>query len=400
MTVLDRLFGDRCKAFLQGYPHEPCVAHGTIDRLGPAVQGLTLAELAPVYRGPVYVHTHESRPIPFELCDESGLMWLLSRCAGLTIHRVERVVERLQSWCADVAEVLSIPPNAQRPHCNAFASPGPSHAQASPVDAYPFHFHADGAFLVQLEGRKEVLLAHMQEGVPVVQSDANRSFESAFASEPRALAEYAQFARDGFPAPPDPTQAERVLLEPGSVLFIPAGTWHATKCLEPSFAFTTFVRPIRWMDAALRALELRMLTDPAWRAPVGGGSVSEDALAECRQRLTDGAAGLRNADLSMCLGHPTQFTLASTLCPNPDARWRIAGEPSEAVLAITTHAAFEVELEPELADVVRALLVPTRPYVLGAVVPSLTEDVVQAVTLLTELGALVRGPFPLPVEQP
>jgi hypothetical protein len=372
MTPLACLFpGDEARFFAR-YPEAPFAADGELSRFPAFLQELSLEWLCERYRGELDLHAADSRPVTVRADGLDATLWLLQRSAGVTFDRIERFVPGLQDWCTQLADELQLPGHVERPRCNAFASPRSS--------GYQFHFHYEGALLVQLEGLKDVRLAPVPGGTPVVQTDANQPFEDGFGSEPRPMSAHAQFAATGFPAPPE--QTELYELSPGSVLYIPPGYWHATRSRsDRSFAFSLFLSPPRWYEVFLRALELVLLTDPDWRRPAGPAS----QLPELAARFARAASTLRAEDLQLCLGQSPALSAASTLCPNPDARWSL----QDGRLQIRTDHDYDIEIEPELEPALRALLEHRAPFPRG-------DAPEEAVQLLLSVGALVRGPFPTP----
>src|SRR3546814_1181467 len=59
-------------------------------------------------------------------------------------------------------------------------------------------------------------------------------------------------------------------MQPGSVLFLPRGTWHRTEALEPSLSLSIVVRPPVLADALLDWLQPWLLGDARWRLPLYG----------------------------------------------------------------------------------------------------------------------------------
>ncbi len=394
-SILDRLFPGSAAAFLASYPASPFHREGAVSRLPAFLQDLSLDWLCERYTDELDLHAHDSRPVTVKAAGPDAVLWLLQRCGGITFDRIERFVPGLEGWCADLAVQLRLPAHAARPRCNAFASPASS--------GYQFHFHYEGALLVQLEGRKTARLAPVRGGTPVVQTDSNQRFEDGFGSEPRPMAAHAQFATTGFPPPPAERETELYELAPGSVLYIPPGYWHATRCeSERSFAFSTFISTPRWYEVFLRALELALLTDPVWREPVAPRLLGDEAaifsrLEMMRARLGQVAAGLRGEDLLLCLGQSPALSELSTLCPNPDVRWAIEPVTDGACLRLRSDHDYTIEVEPGMAGVLRSLLERTVPFTVQAArrgAPAEAGDLAEAIELLESVGALTRGPFP------
>ncbi len=394
-SVLTSLFGDRAPEFLEHYPRRPFRHDGPRERLPAFAAELSVTALGQIYRGEIGLHGRDSRPVTVRDPDPDTIAWLAQRSDGLTFERIERLVPGLQAWSRELAERLRLPRHAGAPRCNAFCSPGAA--------GYPPHFHYEGALLVQLRGRKRVRLGPVDDRFPVVQTDANRRFEVGFGLEPRPMAAYAQFAASGFPSPPGDDQGELHELAPGSVLYIPPGYWHGTRVEDgESLAFSFFLPTPRLYEGYLRALELALITDPAWREPMaapGADATSTQRLEVMRERLAQVAEQLRPEDLRLCLGGDDSLTLQSSLCPNLDVRWSLEPGPDGVAFRIHAERQYEFEAEEPAAGVLASLLRRTTPFTVeearreAAAEPEIMTD---AIELLVELGALVRAPFALP----
>src|SRR5687767_11891605 len=145
-SLLDCLFPGAAAAFLSGYPATPFHQAGAASRFPAFVREISLDWLCEHYKGSLDLHANDSRPVTVHAADRDAALWLARRCAGVTFGRIERFVPGLRAWCAELAAKLELPPHAARPRCNAFASPRSA--------GYQFHFHYEGALLVQLEGEK------------------------------------------------------------------------------------------------------------------------------------------------------------------------------------------------------------------------------------------------------
>jgi 50S ribosomal protein L16 3-hydroxylase len=65
--------------------------------------------------------------------------------------------------------------------------------------------------------------------------------------------------------PPDPSELREVVLEPGDLLYMPAGTWHDAKGIEESLALNLSFGPITFVTYLAQLLEPLMLHNPRWR---------------------------------------------------------------------------------------------------------------------------------------
>lgn len=62
-----------------------------------------------------------------------------------------------------------------------------------------------------------------------------------------------------------PADTVKVLLKPGSVVFVPRGDWHATYAHSRSISLSIGFEPPPWVDVVLGALRTELLHDATWR---------------------------------------------------------------------------------------------------------------------------------------
>jgi hypothetical protein len=160
---------------------------------------------------------------------------------------------------------------------------------ASPQgDGAATHFDGEDVFSIQLAGTKRWELAPMRE----------YSFPVGPQYGPgAAIAEdmYPQLER-GFPDA-NSVEFQPVDMRPGSVLFVPRGTWHRTTADQDSFAISIGINPPCVADSYLEQLRCLLLQDPEWRRPMyGARSESEqldDVLARTQRVLETAARATR-----------------------------------------------------------------------------------------------------------
>src|SRR5438034_4836129 len=148
-------------------------------------------------------------------------------------------------------------------------------------DGLSVHFDAQDLFSIQLKGTKRFRIAPVRElrypcGTQFVPD--NEPFDFL----------YPQVAK-GFP---DPGTAEfsTVDMQPGSVLFLPRGTWHATESGGDSLSVSIGLYLPSAADCVLEQLQLLLLQDSEWRRPLYGGwseAAMRDAAAAQLARLLD-----------------------------------------------------------------------------------------------------------------
>ena len=155
------------------------------------------------------------------------------------------------AWLATLERELGVTRGCSK--IGAFASPR--------GDGLPCHFDADDVISIQLTGSKSFDIAK----VDGLEFPVGRQFG------PRMLPSddlYPQVS-EGFPDPKG-VPFERIRMEPGSVLFIPRGTWHKTHAESDSFSVSIGMRPPSALDSVLYQLRFLLLQDPEWRRPLYG----------------------------------------------------------------------------------------------------------------------------------
>jgi ribosomal protein L16 Arg81 hydroxylase len=98
---------------------------------------------------------------------------------------------------------------------------------------------------------------------------------------------------------PDERAFLEAVLEPGDVLYLPAGTWHRARAIGRSLALTLMVSPFRYQQLLAAALERALLDDPRLREDVplllAGELARGEATAELHRRLAARLDDLRRA---------------------------------------------------------------------------------------------------------
>lgn len=95
-----------------------------------------------------------------------------------------------------------------------------------------------------------------------------------------------------------PADTVKVLMRPGSVLFMPRGDWHATHAETDSISLSLGYEPPPWVDVVLAALRTELLADARWRESAwtgrGPGPRREAALARLAEIVPSiGEAAMR-----------------------------------------------------------------------------------------------------------
>jgi hypothetical protein len=269
--TLAALFGTNAvRDFLGGrWPERHFCVHRKFSDLPAALRGEELGGLdglARHYRGPaafgrgaVDTRTFNSDAHPAHLFRLGYTVYLYDIAAS---------VRGLPVWLAALERDLGVPVGSSK--IGAFASPL--------GDGLPIHFDADDVISVQLSGSKTFEIAPV-EGL---RFPVGQQFGPGMLPDDEL---YPQ-ATGGFPKP-DGVPLERIRMEPGSVLYLPRGTWHTTRAESDSFSISIGFRPAAALDYLLPQLRALLLQDPRWRRPLYDIAGAPDDRGGALRRLDD-----------------------------------------------------------------------------------------------------------------
>ena len=246
------------------WPDRPLVVHGDPARLPDALRGPALASfdaLAQRYTGPLSFGrgARDARTLSMQTNAANPYRLGLS----VYLHDVAPVVRGAPELLRALERELGIVEGSAR--LAAFASPQD--------DGVSVHFDGEDVISVQLQGRKTFHIAKV-EGL---------DFPWGEQFGPGMLPSddlYPQVA-GGFPAPGD--DLETIEMAPGSVLFLPRGTWHRTLAQKDSLSVSIVLRPPAPLETLVQQLHWLLLQDPAWRRPLHSGD--QDRARDLLDRL-------------------------------------------------------------------------------------------------------------------
>ena len=396
--TLAKLFGTNGVGdFLGGYwPERHFCVHRKHSDLPAVLRGEELGGLdglARHYRGPVAfgrgavdTRTFNSDAHPAHLFRLGYTVYLYDIAAS---------VPRLPAWLAALERDLGVPAGSSK--IGAFASPC--------GDGLPIHFDADDVISVQLSGSKTFEIAPVEALRFPVGQQFGPGMLPGDELYPQATA--------GFPKP-DGVPLERIRMEPGSILYLPRGTWHTTRAESDSFSISIGIRPPAALDYLLPQLRMLLLQDSRWRRPLYGIAGSPDVRGGELRRLDDLLRDLPDAVARLTandLAPP-----AANLTPDSGREQRfqrvpmasLATEPSAKRLRVSVTAWDREWIErTTLQTEVPAQLLPALTWLrdrdaafssseLNRHVPGVPDiDVWQLLDLLARAGYLRRLWFPV-----
>lgn len=283
-SLLSTLFdAPGVSALSAGWPRHWFATHGDAARLPAPLRGLELTDvqsLLRVHRGRVAFTSGPKSPdmVPIDKVNPAAL-WNM----GLTVYfpDVTPCVAGLEALLRQLETELGIRAGSAR--CGAFASP--------PGDGLACHYDAEDVISIQLAGRKRFHLA------PVAELPTPYGMQYGPGSTPYDDL-YPQVAGPF----PDWRHAhfEHIDMAPGSVLFMPRGTWHRSEALSESLAISIILRPPTLLDSTLEQLRQMLLQDEYWRRPLyglGRNTQGDAMLNAALAALPQHTAAISRADI-------------------------------------------------------------------------------------------------------
>jgi 50S ribosomal protein L16 3-hydroxylase len=270
---LSSFFPDQVARFLnEAWPGNPFVIHGLSDSVQTLTELPFLQSLETMLNAwPNSVQAH----LP-DVADESSSIDVTPKDApkafsnrmGLLFNNVQSISPELELWLTALREDLGLPVSAYA-RCMVYATPDRKGTAA--------HFDQNVNFVLQLHGTKKWTIAANEN---VVNPTERFAIGQPMTSE---LASYFEGATP-FKMPSD---AQEVVLAPGSLLFVPRGYWHETSAEGDALALNfTFSQPA-WVDLFTAALRSRLVLSPEWRELADGVNSKDPILKERAERNLD-----------------------------------------------------------------------------------------------------------------
>jgi 50S ribosomal protein L16 3-hydroxylase len=206
--------------------------------------------------------------------DEARARFASGMC--LLFNEVQLHAPSLVPWLNAICVDLGLSALTER-RCLVYATPAGKGTAA--------HFDQNLNFVLQVHGTKRWLLA---PNTHVTRPMTRHTIGLEVDPELRSYAR--------LPMPEQlPADRSEVILEPGSLLFVPRGTWHSTNATTDALALNFTFSPPTWIDVFTAALRSRLALSSDWRETAAPLSVSTfDALL---RGLIDDAASWNATDI-------------------------------------------------------------------------------------------------------
>ena len=244
---------------------------------------------------------------------------------------------------------------------------------ASPQgDGAPTHFDSEDVFSIQLAGTKRFEVAPMKEYAYPLGGQFAPGATPYDEMYPQIEKRFPEVVESDF---------EAVNMKPGSVLFLPRGTWHRTVAEQDSFAISIGIRPPAILESFLEQLRYLLLQDPEWRRPMygvrGNAAQRQHALERARKVLetvptvvgsipTDYLAPLPEPERLKRIERDTSFQR------EPRTRFELPGAATDMLRVIAWHA--EAGEQATLQMAVPPQYIPTFRWLAEAQAPFSAGD--------------------------
>jgi len=195
---------------------------------------------------------------------------------GLLFDDVHRYAPSLVPWLDAIRTEIGVSALTQQ-RCLVYATPAGK--------GTAWHFDQNVNFVLQVHGTKTWWLApNVHVELPMTRHTVGQPMDPELASYARTP------MLEG-----EPANARAIVLEPGSLLVVPRGVWHATRATTEALALNfTFSAPT-WIDLLTAALRGRLAQARAWRATAAPASAATfEALL---RELAEDAAHWSAADI-------------------------------------------------------------------------------------------------------
>jgi 50S ribosomal protein L16 3-hydroxylase len=259
---------------LTAWPKEPFVVHQLNETIRPLMELPFLKSLEALlesWPGVIQAHlpdvSDESSSIEV---NASSARKLFANKMALLFNNVQTLSPELEKWVKTLAKDLGLPTSTYG-RCIVYATPD-GKGTAS-------HFDQNINFVLQIHGTKTWWIA------------PNTSVENPtqrFTIGQELEFEMASYVEETMPKSLPEKGRRKIVLQPGSMLFVPRGWWHSTEASGEALALNfTFSQPT-WIDLFTQALRSRLVLSPAWRELADGVTSSDTGTRLRAQNEFDG----------------------------------------------------------------------------------------------------------------
>ena len=269
--ILKSMLGDEAlQKLLKSWPNQCLYTHGPLDRL-PALLNdeilTSIESLTDAYQGRLNEIDHRKGYGMGPVADGSASI-VIKGGATAFLEELSPLLEGADKFKEDLEQELGIKPGSAQ--LGAFISAAGSGA--------PTHYDVLDVISVQLVGTKKFYVS------PLKQIRYPYGTQYCEASPPFDEL-YPQISQD-FPGYKD-QDFEQIDMQPGSILFMPRGTWHYTEAEQDSMAMSIILSPPTQLDYFLYQLKSTLLQDAAWRSPCYGLGAADGVNSKLYSKISN-----------------------------------------------------------------------------------------------------------------
>jgi hypothetical protein len=253
--ILQAMLGDEILAQLvKSWPDKCFDAHGPLKRLpAPFTEDIlgSIAALTEAYQGGLLEFDPRTQSNKMYRLADGTASDVIKKGATAYLDDVSPLLNHADAFVNALEQELNIKPGSTR--LTIFISAAGSGA--------PTHYDALDVISIQLVGGKKFFTSPLQQ----IRFPYDRQYSEG---DTPFTTLYPQISQ-GYPSCKNQS-FEQVDMLPGSVLFMPRGTWHYTEAEEDSMSMSIVLNPPTQVDHFLSQLKITLLQDAAWRSPCYG----------------------------------------------------------------------------------------------------------------------------------
>lgn len=352
--ILKSLLGDEVlQQMINIWPDKYFYTHGKLERLpNPLRHDIlgSITSLTEAYKG----HLNEIDPRKgyemYPVADGTAKE-VIKRGATAYLEDVSPLLSNVQPFVKGLEQELNVAKGSVK--LGVFISSAGSGA--------PTHYDVLDVISIQLVGTKKFYVSPLEQiryPYGLQYTEGTTPFDEL----------YPQISQ-GFPSCENQT-FEQIDMVPGSVLFMPRGTWHYTEAEQDSMAMSIVLSPPTQLDFFLYQLKSTLLQDPAWRSPCYGLGGKEGVDPKLYNKLSNTIYKLAKAHQN--LNSPIRgFHKDSRYLVNPDVEVQI--EPGTDFNVVEYQAVNEeglkgrirMEVSDEITNIFRWLSPKNKPFTVG-----------------------------------